>query len=351
MHANLGLALRLHDAAGTEWAALDTQPGYGFYPTSAWPAGSSVLDRLVLDLPYGTPPGEYTLTVTLYDVGSLQPRWGPQTVGVRLTEFAPYDGRPLAHQFLPALAVAGVTATETAVQGEPFQFSVAWVALEELSDSLVGRWQLVGRDGELETEGELMLGPWPAGSLVLGRETVRLDPQLPPGEYRLMLAVPGALPWQAVAITVTAAARQFELPPIEVPVGAEYGGLLRLEGYDLGQTADALALTLHWRALAPIPADYIVFVHLFDPANEQIPVQSDAMPRANSYPTSRWAGGEVVSDPITLSLHGVPPGDYRLGVGLYRVEGDQYPRLPAVDATGEPVAHDRVVLSAEVQVP
>jgi hypothetical protein len=38
--ANYGISLRLHDAAGKVWTSLDTQPGYGFQPTSAWQPGA-----------------------------------------------------------------------------------------------------------------------------------------------------------------------------------------------------------------------------------------------------------------------------------------------------------------------
>ena len=38
--ANYGISLRLHDASGKVWTSLDTQPGYGFQPTSAWQPGT-----------------------------------------------------------------------------------------------------------------------------------------------------------------------------------------------------------------------------------------------------------------------------------------------------------------------
>ena len=113
---------------------------------------------------------------------------------------------------------------------------------------------------------------------------------------------------------------------------------------------DRLDLTLYWQALDRPPADYVVFVHLFDPLTEQIPVQSDSMPRGNQYPTSRWAAGEVVVDTITLSLADLPAGAYRLGVGLYQIEGDRYLRLPAVVDSGEALPDGRYVLPAEILI-
>jgi hypothetical protein len=138
---------------------------------------------------------------------------------------------------------------------------------------------------------------------------------------------------------------------METELGVLFGDGVELAGYDLEQSDDSLELTLYWQALEAVPADYIVFVHLYDPATEEIPVQSDAMPRAGAYPTSRWVPGEVVDDRVTVSLADVPPGEYRLAVGLYLIEGDRHPRLPAVDGTGEPLPDGRAVLPTFVAIP
>jgi len=113
------------------------------------------------------------------------------------------------------------------------------------------------------------------------------------------------------------------------------------------QSAEALRLTLWWQALRAPRGDYTVFVHLFDPASEAVVAQSDAMPRGGAYPTSWWAEGEVVSETVTLSLADVPPGRYRLAVGLYTWPA---PRLPARDAAGVPIPDDRPVLPVEIEV-
>jgi hypothetical protein len=52
--ANYGISLRLRDAAGKVWTSLDTQPGYGFQPTSAWQPGT-LNDVYTLDLPNARP--------------------------------------------------------------------------------------------------------------------------------------------------------------------------------------------------------------------------------------------------------------------------------------------------------
>jgi hypothetical protein len=364
MAANYKIATRLYDRAGNEWARLDTQPGYGFYPTSVWEPGTTFGERLAMEVPYGLPPGDYYLTVFMYDAVTLAPTWGPVERPITLTTVARYRGSPLLHRFTPAFAAASLNAPESIHQGDPLSLTVGWAALEEPDAPLLIRWELIEGDGSVAASGSGEPVPgsdptgWPAGSLVLGRLQVPTDPRIPPESYMLRLTLVDpqdgrrlGLPWDATTINIKERPRSFVLPEVETPVGVEFGSLIRLEGINLVQTIEAIDLTLVWRALDAPAADLIVFVHLFDPATEEIAVQSDATPRANSYPTSRWAEDEVVEDQVTLSLAGVPAGQYRLAVGLYRMAGEQSSRLPAVDAEGDPVPDGRVILPAEVAIP
>ncbi len=70
LDANFSLALRLHDPAGKVWTSLDTQPGYGFQPTSAWPPGTRD-DVYTLNLPADLPRDQaYALDVIVYRAAS-----------------------------------------------------------------------------------------------------------------------------------------------------------------------------------------------------------------------------------------------------------------------------------------
>lgn len=74
--ANYSLALRLHDAVanGKVWTSLDTQPGYGFQPTSAWQPGT-LDDVYTLNLPADLPRDQaYALDVIVYRTAS-QVEW------------------------------------------------------------------------------------------------------------------------------------------------------------------------------------------------------------------------------------------------------------------------------------
>ncbi|MEA3341478.1 MAG: hypothetical protein U9R15_16060, partial [Chloroflexota bacterium] len=235
--ANYAVSLRLLDGNGQLRLALDTQPGYGFLPTSLWRPGELVTDRYVLALPDDLPTGVgYHLQVLLYQAATLEP---------------------------------------------------------------VGQAQL--------------------------------------GDFALPLQVP---------FKAQATERTFSLPPLEHPLDVDFGGQVRLAGYDLEQDENVLHLTLWWQARQDPADDYTVFVHLLDPATGDIVAQSDAQPRGGAYPTSRWVEGEVVSETVALPLADAPQGTYRLAVGLY---DRTVTRLPAVGPDGKRLPDDRIILPVSVR--
>lgn len=249
---NYKTSLRLIDVDGRQLAQFDSQPGYGFQPSSTWPVAQWVNDWLALPLPparSGEPP--YALVVRLY-----QAETGTAVLTRHLGELAPSNGRLAFRESEPTF-----TLPETLT---------AYTAVFERDDT--------------------------------------------------------------------------------TPI-------IRLHGYTIanqqtGQPARRrLTLTLYWRALEDMPVGYTRFVHLVDPASGQPVAQDDAMPRHNSYPTGQWLPGEVVADPLTLDLSDVPEGEYQIVVGFYLNLGDNFPRLTAVDANGEPFPEDRVSLPVTVTVP
>jgi hypothetical protein len=167
-------------------------------------------------------------------------------------------------------------------------------------------------------------------------------------------SLPGYPAAGTAIVPLRAQERQFAAPPFQIAVNAVLGGEIRLLGADLAQAVTELRLTLHWQAgerwasEGQVPPDYVVFVHLYDPDNETIVAQSDARPRRGTYPTSSWTANEVVSEEIVLDLSAVPPGSYRLGLGM--VEADGIDRAPVVDARGEVVPGGRLVLEPAVVV-
>jgi len=130
-------------------------------------------------------------------------------------------------------------------------------------------------------------------------------------------------------------------------VSADFGERVRLLGYDLQHGEQQVLLTLHWQALSEMATDYKVFVHLFDPAAEQIVAQEDVLAGGEGYPTTRWVPEEVVSHSVDVSLEGVTEGLYGMGVGLYHADE----RLQVAPPPGFTVSADRLLLVETLQVP
>lgn len=83
------------------------------------------------------------------------------------------------------------------------------------------------------------------------------------------------------------------------------------------QAGDTLHLTTVWQALALLNARYKTFAHIED-AQGNVVAQDDHEPRQGSYPTMRWADGEMVRDAYELRLpSNLAPGNYFLRVGWY----------------------------------
>ncbi len=139
---------------------------------------------------------------------------------------------------------------------------------------------------------------------------------------------------------------------IQRPLDTVLGGKVALLGYALPteavQAGDVLQLTLFWKALAPIPARYRVFVHLLD-AENHIVGQRDAEPGGGVRLTTTWKPDETIVDNYGILIRpGTPPGPYRIELGLYALDGGQ--RLTVSD--GSKPGADHVSLSAiQVELP
>jgi mannosyltransferase len=139
---------------------------------------------------------------------------------------------------------------------------------------------------------------------------------------------------------------------IQHPLDAVLGDSVALLGYTLPTEAvragDVMQLTLFWKALAPLPARYRVFVHLLD-ADNHIVGQRDAEPGGGVRLTTTWKPDEIIVDNYGIVIRpGTPPGPYRVEVGLYAVDGGQ--RLPV--SRGSEPGGDQVLLPAvQVELP
>ena len=110
-------------------------------------------------------------------------------------------------------------------------------------------------------------------------------------------------------------------PPPTVAAPAEFGGDVALAGYDVlvrdADPARRVHLTLHMRALRQVDANLSVFVSLLTPAGEEVG-HADALPVTGALPVPGWQPGRTVLNEMDLWVDpAVPPGDYRLRLGVY----------------------------------
>ena len=355
-------SVRLLDPDGVEIAKLDRQPRYGLYPTSLWPAGTPVADFYRLQVPAGTPPGpEYRVELVLYQARTVQPLGQVQVPGITLTQTTVDPSAQPLQTFEGGLGVTAWRIEHMEVlDGEQVAVALQWVALQAPLAGLQCRLSLRDEQGNEIARHEGPVSPryppgrWPRHALVNERIALRVPPGAAPGRYRLQMEIrapDGSLlgRWDAPgAVQVKEAPRRSELPPLDRPLGVDFGGLIRLTSYGLQREGMQLTVGLQWQALQAPGHDYKVFLHCVDTATGEIVAQRDAQPLQDTYPTGRWAEGEVVDDQLMLDLSEAPEGELALFVGLYDPV-----TLARLEPTGRPelVSDGRVRLGDVIRNP
>jgi hypothetical protein len=348
---------RAVDAAGRVWGRTNSAPLGNFRPTVGWDKGEVVLDHLGLLLWPGTPPGDYHVQVWLYrdaDSQELPLRGAPEGMDVdgrldlgSVSVPAPHDppqvgmlaldamtgGRPSGGvSLLGAQAAAGPLKP-----GERYAPTLFWQQAEPGTSQDVSLWLQDG-DGRRFAAQTIRVGGWPAGTVRRDPRELDLPADLPDGRYALTVQVGESAPGELRAIIVKGRDKRFDTPRMGHAQVATYSGQVDLLGYDLGADRVApggeVALTLYWRAHAPMRTSYTVFNHLVG-ANGAVVGQWDSTPVGGTLPTTEWVTGEVIADRYRIPVKAdAPPGESRLWIGWYDAASGA--RLP-VDGGGDHV--------------
>lgn len=147
------------------------------------------------------------------------------------------------------------------------------------------------------------------------------------GGERLLIATEGHP--QAGSDSLTLAPLNITANPGDLPnpqtINFDYQ--IELAGYQMDRRAlragDSLTLTLYWRGLRPMTANYSVFAHVRG-AGESLWAQSDSWPQDGRAPTAAWQPEQVVIDSRALTIKAdTAPGVYDVEVGLYDSSGDR----------------------------
>ncbi len=375
------VSLRLVDAAGRTWTTRDSLPQAGQRSFIEMKPGDELADRHGLLLPAGAPPGPYRLLLSVRRVSDAHPLDVVDEAGqplgaelplaeITLVPPQPPTGPaalpiqiPLAAAFGPQVRLLGYSLGDGPFKaGESLPLTLFWQALAEAPAAVSVRLELQDGAGQTvvsQTQPPLWPAPqWRAGDTLRDPQPLLLPPDLPPGQYRLTLALLDAagqavptnhkdyLPLQTIA-TIDRP-RVFAPPAPGLKLGADFGGKAQLVGLDLPLTTvkpgQNLPLTLYWRATARFDKNWTVFVHLTD-SQGQIIGQQDQPPGGGQFPTLGWLPGEYLTDSYNLSISpdapiGQPPN--LLSVGLY--DPHDFSRLPVL-ANGQ-VIGDHVMLDS-----
>ncbi len=183
------------------------RPGRSSPPVSG-PQNQPQRQTLNLPVPPGTPPGQYTVELVVYDPATGSP--GPAQAGdlaltpngLRLGEVTVVRPDP-SPPMQPALATFGplalIEATSpatTIAPGGQVPVELLWQAAEAPGEPFVVVVQLQDAAGHVAAgleaqplDGRYPTQAWAAGELVRDRHTLSLPADLAPGAYRLIVGV------------------------------------------------------------------------------------------------------------------------------------------------------------------
>lgn len=186
---------------------------------------------------------------------------------------------------------------------------------------------------------------WPLREIRPDGHTVTIPATAAPGLYRFELNFYDPATFDALPVTPLNSDQPFaatwrEVALLQVGAAPEVTGLAPStwqlgDNFALTSTAlpeqlqpgAALAFTLSWESLSRTSTDYTVFVHVVNRDGVNV-AQQDQPPLAGFAPTRLWEPGLHYRDEYHLPLPAeLPPGEYRVQIGLYTLDGGRLPVL------------------------
>jgi hypothetical protein len=319
-------------------------PANNFYPTNAWKGAEIVTDFHLLPRPILDSPQELDLQVALAPPFTPPDELDWQTITAVTLPATPT--MELARPYRAQIGPAALLSADFAAQIRPQQ---------PLTVRLSGYGHPSGIQAALLAANETLpetsppriiyRQPWAEHAFHRRRRSGGVAEN---GRYQLVLTRPGQTlicGWLQ-PVSASCPLGEVVISGAPLPDGAiNYDDKIALLDVAIAdptlQPGGQLHLTLTWQGLAPITDDYTVFLQVLD-AQDRIVGQVDAWPLQGTLPTSQWTPGQTISDPYAIQLSGdMPPGDYRLLVGWYRLADLR--RLPLLNADGAPVDDKLVV--------
>jgi Protein O-mannosyl-transferase TMEM260-like len=366
LDARYKFSFRLRDSTGNLWMQRDVDPFGGLKQTTEWATGQDISDREGYFIPPDAPPGEYALSLAVYDSESHSALDAEGKAELTLTtvhvtppkNVFPQEVYQIPHSIEISAAggrLVGYGLSEQSPQaGSPLDLQAWWSGVATGSSNI----QIELADGRgartIAYQGSIVPN---AASALDPRQTVRsvypllLSPAAAPGRAALDLIVDGRRT-EIAQFDLRASDRLFSAPKMGYSQLATLDDSIQFLGYDLPNSTvnhgGQLTVKLYWHLAKPVTESYKVFVHLLD-SEGILRGQQDSVPHAGALPTSEWLPGEYVADLYTLAVPSdVKAGDYRIEIGMYSPETGV--RAAALDAQGVRLPDDRVLLQRSVQV-
>ncbi|MBE7469021.1 MAG: DUF2723 domain-containing protein [Anaerolineales bacterium] len=372
-------------------AQLDDALVSGWFPHPDLSAGQYLLSYVPIPIQLGTLPGQYRLQLvaytsykhpwpladgaTLLDLGEVEltlPPAGTQPDNAPLNPSPGYD-------FNGELELTDYEYTVTRVgQGKGFGVKLLWRAQTHPADNYTLLAELVDARGNVlrsiehqPVEGRTATATWQPGQFVRDQVDFVLPASAPVGRDSLRVRLSWLRPdgsrlqvrWRLLPLgesldlnwleVTEKEGRLFEPPQIAFPLEANFDNKVKLLGYKTSLAgeadlqwgraacvADAAACSIHfevyWQGLSEMDQLYFVFLHLVDAQGKLVRQQDKGPGLRGKEPTTSWLPGEVITDPIDLTLPpDLLPGHYTLRIGLYLPPTG--PRLPVLANGDQPI--------------
>ncbi len=331
------------------------------------PTDSLVQQSYALPIPFGTPPGDYTLFVeplaspTGPSLGAAQPLTNIALAASDSWPVAverPYT-TPSLH-FQNGLTLLGLDLPDEVRPGHNLPFILYWQADAPLSAKMRYELSVIAPDGRVwkkqdSVPGAPWLDPWPINMPIAEQTSLYFNPEAEPGVYRLRWRLideveiggrPFWRPWNRNendlgAIEVVPWPLVTTMPDYIAPIQVNFGPNIQLAGFITEQTSETLDVVLYWRAQSPPTENYFSFIHLLN-ADGDIVNQQAFVPVDGLRPTKGWREGEILTDAYTFDLTtDLPAGDYTIVAGLFDPETEE---RPPVSYQNSPQEHNQFVL-------
>ena len=357
------MGLSITDRSGYRWLYMDVSL---MLPVHNVRAGLPMLETTAVTLPSDMPAGSYELYLVLYD-----DKAGPLTMAqvsdpFRLTPIpvgtVEVALRPLTDAPAPpfgggeieggsSLHAAGRWESwERLIAGVSTDLHISWQAQQQL-DTADLSFRTRAYDEKMNLLWQKIANPeialprlWEAGRTL--RLSHAVKPQEgAPGATTVRVAVCAEQAGITLGCATADGVQVISQPPVmalsqppEHAVGARWGDILTLVGYDLNWSDSGPALTIYWKAGMASSGPLKRFVHLLA-ADGRIVAQSDEPLYNNGIPVTHWRNGEYVVDQPQFASPQVA-GVQAVCVGLYDAATEE--RLPVVTASGEEAPDARI---------